>query len=236
MPRPNLSRKIHSWIVNGCTSFNLVLGMATVMLSCHGMLGWASLCLLGSVVWDAADGFLARRWQVASEFGAQLDSLADMTSFAVGGGAFVYGWFQGHLPLWLVVPLSCWFGLTGAWRLARFNVGPKLVGEFYGLPTTAVATLVAVTYITCPELAYCWPGALLAAILAGLMVSPLPYPKFTRVVELPRWLMILLPLAGLFHLDWTVWTVSSVYLLSGPYIWLRRRSSEMNEFQGVATH
>jgi CDP-diacylglycerol--serine O-phosphatidyltransferase len=209
--------------------------MATVMFSCHGMLGWAALCLLGSVVWDAADGFLARRWQVASEFGAQLDSLADMTSFGIGGGAFVYGWFQGSLPLGWLAPLSCWFGLTGAWRLARFNVGPKLSGEFFGLPTTAVATLLAVTYLTCPGLASCWPGAVLAAVLAGLMISPLPYPKFTRVGELPRWLLVVLPLAGLVHLDWTIWTCSTLYLLSGPWIWVRRHRSEMEELPGLAS-
>ncbi len=196
------------------------------MLSCHGRLGWAALCLMGSVIWDAADGFLARRWQVSSEFGAQLDSLADMTSFAVGCGFFIYGWFGQALPLWVVVPLSCWFGLTGAWRLARFNVGPKLVGEFYGLPTTAVATMVAFSYLTCPTLA-CWPGALLAGVLASLMVSPLPYPKFTRVVELPRWLLVVLPVAGWFHLDWTIWSCSALYLMSGPFIWLRRQREEL---------
>lgn len=225
MAKTHFSRRVQSWIVNGCTSLNLVLGMATVMLSCHGRLGWAALCLLGSVVWDAADGFLARRWQVASEFGAQLDSLADMTSFAVGGGAFIYGWFSPVLPVWAVVPLACWFGLTGAWRLARFNVGPKLIGEFYGLPTTAVATLVAITYLTCPALPN-WPTALLAAVLAGLMISPLPYPKFTRVNELPLWFVVALPLAGLFHFNGTVWICSALYLLTGPFIgWRRRRAS-----------
>ncbi len=223
-----LTRRSQSLIVNGCTSLNLVLGMATVFLSTHGCLGAAALCLMGSVAWDAADGFLARRWQVASDFGAQLDSLADMTSFAVGGGAFVYGWFAPHLPLWLVAPLACWFGLCGGWRLARFNVGPKLVGEFYGLPTTAVATLLSVLFLTCPQLAS-WPGALLAVILAGLMISPLPYPKYTRFSELPIWMLLTLPLISWYRFYVTIWTLALMYLLSGPLIWYRRRQLEIRD-------
>lgn len=213
---------IQAWIVNGCTSLNLMLGLATVLLACHGQVGWAAVCLLGSVIWDAADGFLARRWEVASEFGAQLDSLADMTSFGIGGAVFVYGWLQSGLPLWLVLPLACWCALTGAWRLARFNATPRSMGEFYGLPTTAVATLMAVFYLTYPG-----PGdlrvALGVAVVAGLMVSSLPYPKFTRVVELPRWLWLALPLAGCFHLQWTIWGCAGFYLALGPAIWLQRK-------------
>ena len=222
------SRRSRSWIVNGCTSLNLVLGMATVFFAFHGCMRTAACCLLGSVAWDAADGFLARRWQVASDFGAQLDSLADMTSFAVGGGAFVYGWFAPCLPTWVVFPIACWFALTGAWRLARFNTGPKLVGEFYGLPTTAVATLLAVIYLTCPQLAS-WPGALLAVVLAWLMVSPLPYPKYTRFTEMPLWMLMMLPLMGWYRFTVTIWTLAIVYLLSGPFIWWQRRRQELQD-------
>jgi CDP-diacylglycerol--serine O-phosphatidyltransferase len=217
-----------SWIVNGCTSLNLVLGMATVFLATHGYMQSAAICLLGSVVWDAADGFLARRWQVASEFGAQLDSLADMTSFAVGGGAFVYGWFAPVLPNWVVIPLACWFALCGGWRLARFNVGPKLAGEFYGLPTTAVATLLGVLFLTCPQLAS-WPAAFLAAVLAWLMISPLPYPKYTRFTELPIWMLLSLPLISWYRFYVTIWTLAVLYLLSGPLIWWHRRQMEVRD-------
>ena len=215
-------QSFYSWIVNGCTSLNLILGLCTVLLSCHGYCGWAALCLLGSVVWDAADGFLARRWEVASEFGAQLDSLADMTSFSVGGAVFVYGWLKPSVELWALVPLACWCALTGAWRLARFNATPRSCGEFYGLPTTAVATLLAVGYLTCPLISCIWLVSGVA-LVATLMISPLPYPKFTRIVELPRWLWLALPLAGLFHLQWTVWLCAGFYLLTGPAIWLQRR-------------
>jgi hypothetical protein len=55
------------------------------------------------------------------------------------------------------------------------------------------------------------------------MISPLPYPKFTRVVELPKLIWLLLPLAGLFQLQWTIWLCAGFYLMTGPAIWVQRR-------------
>jgi CDP-diacylglycerol--serine O-phosphatidyltransferase len=224
-------RRIQSWVVNGCTSLNLVLGLATVWLSCHGNLSAAACCLLGSVVWDAADGFLARRWKVASDFGAQLDSLADLTSFGIGGGAFVLGWQEGWLPASVALPLAAWFGLTAAWRLARFNATPQRPGEFSGLPTTAVASLLAMGYLSGACL-HGWAGAALLALLAGLMISSLPYPKFTRVGELPPWVVVLAFLGGALHLQWTVWLGSALYLLTGPWLWWRRRQQSLQLIPG----
>jgi CDP-diacylglycerol---serine O-phosphatidyltransferase len=225
-----MSTRLHSVIVNGCTSLNLTLGVSTIILAHEGCLKLAALCLLGSVMWDAADGYLARRWNVTSDFGANLDSLADMTSFVVGGSALTFNWFEPFLPLWATLPLAVWFALTGAWRLARFNAGPKLTGEFFGLPTTANATLLAMLLFTCPQLPS-WSGALVIAFLAWLMISPLPYPKFYRVKELPTWFLASLPVFACVHFHATVWACSALYLMTGPWIWLRRR----NDAPGVPT-
>lgn len=211
-----------SFVVNACTSLNMVLGLATVYLAFHGCLTAAACCMLGSVIWDSADGILARRWKVASDFGAQLDSLADLTSFGVGGAALVLAWFSPPLPLWVMLPVASAVALMAAWRLARFNAHPPRPGEFQGVPTTAMATMTSVTYLTYPQLCpYC--GALLACLLAALMVSPLPYPKFSKPTDLPIWFLLLLPLAGYYNLYWTLWGCSILYLLSGPVIWWQRR-------------
>lgn len=220
-----MNRQIQSLIVNGCTSLNLSLGVAAIMLSCEGCLQGAAGCLLGSVFCDAADGYLARKWRVDSDFGVQLDSLADMTSFVVGGASLTFNWFRPYLPDWVTVPLAIWVALTGAWRLARFNTGPKLSGEFFGLPTTAMATLLAVFLFLSPELPS-WRAALWIATQAWLMISPLPYPKFTRLNELPWWFFASLPVCAWLHFQATVWTCAGLYLLSGPLIWWRRRHEE----------
>lgn len=216
------SLRFHTWVVNGCTSLNVALGVTSLVLSAHGDLKAAAACLVGSVVWDAADGILARRWNVASEFGAQLDSLADMSSFVVAGSALVFHWFVQALPVWVCIPLAIWYALNGAWRLARFNSAPRTPGEFCGLPTTAVAALLAAMIFTCPDFPS-WSGAVSVALMASLMTSTLPYPKFTRVTELPKWLFASLPVAACFHLNATVWACSLFYLLSGPFVFVRRR-------------
>lgn len=79
-------------IVTACTCFNMFLGLLALYLAVIGQPFWACWALLASVCFDACDGFLARRWNVASEFGAQLDSLADFASFCLAGGVLSYAW------------------------------------------------------------------------------------------------------------------------------------------------
>lgn len=79
-------------IVTACTCFNMFLGLLSLYLSVIGEPFWACWALLASVCFDACDGFLARKWNVASEFGAQMDSLADYASFCLAGGALSYAW------------------------------------------------------------------------------------------------------------------------------------------------
>ncbi|MBQ7529949.1 CDP-alcohol phosphatidyltransferase family protein [bacterium] len=79
-------------IVTCCTLFNMFLGLLALYLAITGSLFWACWALLASVCFDACDGFLARKLNVASEFGAQLDSLADYASFCLAGGVLGYAW------------------------------------------------------------------------------------------------------------------------------------------------
>ncbi|MGM9992822.1 MAG: CDP-alcohol phosphatidyltransferase family protein [Candidatus Bruticola sp.] len=84
-------------IVTACTCFNMFLGLLSLYLAVIGQPFWACLALLASVCFDACDGFLARKWNVASEFGAQLDSLADFASFCLAGGTLAYSWIAASL-------------------------------------------------------------------------------------------------------------------------------------------
>jgi CDP-diacylglycerol--serine O-phosphatidyltransferase len=209
-------------IVTACTSFNLLMGMAALFLSGLGRTREAAWCLLFSVLLDAVDGSLARLWNVSSEFGAQLDSLADMTSFNIAGAVLCFYWFSPGLPpLWIAAAAGL-SAVTGACRLARFNSGSKVEGEFEGMPTTAMATLVAATYLTCPQLNCQW-GLFLVVTLSLLMVSGYPYPKITRIARYPWQFWAVLGVGGLLCLHWTVWACAIAYVLSGPSVWLRRK-------------
>jgi len=62
--------------------------------------GMALLVFLGASLTDAADGYIARRWNQRSYLGSILDPLADK---AILDGAFVTLSLKGMLPPWLSV-------------------------------------------------------------------------------------------------------------------------------------
>ena len=98
--------------------------------------------VLGAV-FDTLDGLMARLTNSASEFGVELDSLADVVTFGVAPSAIVYKLFfykyESVGMLIAALPAIC-----GALRLARFNV--QLVGFdkdfFKGLPIPSAAILI----------------------------------------------------------------------------------------------
>ena len=166
--------------VTGVTGLNLVCGFFATMAAVLGHLSLAAGCLLICMVFDALDGWLARRWEVASEFGVQMDSLADMTSFVVAGAALAFTWVSAaSSPLGLVAVAVYVF--CGAMRLARFNVGAG--GEvFEGLPTTAAGGALALLSLVFPQVSR-GLGALLVLGLGLLMISRIPCPKLTPMLS-----------------------------------------------------
>ena len=82
---------------------------------------------------------------MASPFGIQLDSLADMTAFGVATALLSYNWLLLKRPELLILSgiVSCLVALTSAIRLARFNVGEKSGFYFAGIPTTSTAKIVS---------------------------------------------------------------------------------------------
>ncbi|MBQ7501288.1 CDP-alcohol phosphatidyltransferase family protein [bacterium] len=83
---------MHFTLVTLCTCFNMFVGLLALYFAIIGNPLAACCALCFSVVFDACDGFLARKWGVASEFGAQLDSIADYASFCLAGGSLAYAW------------------------------------------------------------------------------------------------------------------------------------------------
>lgn len=81
----------------------------------------AALLVVFAMLFDAIDGRVARMTRTQSDFGVQIDSLADVCSFGVVPALLVYKWALAPLGALGVagafVYLAC-----GAIRLARFNV------------------------------------------------------------------------------------------------------------------
>ena len=64
----------------------------------HTHLDWAAIAILFAIPFDALDGRIARMTNTASDFGKELDSLADVITFGVAPSLLAYIWGFYFLP------------------------------------------------------------------------------------------------------------------------------------------
>jgi CDP-diacylglycerol--serine O-phosphatidyltransferase len=123
----------------------------------------AALAIGFAVLFDGVDGMIARLTNTASDFGRELDSLADVITFGVAPSLLAYIWGFRMLPMTeyphlrdrithLGVFVCFLFLICGASRLARFNISvnpqPRNPGRpgkkyFVGMPIPAGAGVIA---------------------------------------------------------------------------------------------
>lgn len=217
-------RRLAFLLVNACTVASLALGLLAIVLAAGGSPRWAAVLLLGCIAFDGLDGALARRLGVATPFGAQMDSLADMCSFGVATPVVAYAWLAGSVPALVVVPACALVTVCAAIRLARFNISPKDSRYFSGVPTTMAATIIVAFTLLLPDPTQLVPAAVLAVLIATvalLMVSSFPYVKFSQLRRVPRWLWLAPIAAGLASPALAIVSVITIYLASGPLLWVR---------------
>ncbi len=184
------------------TAGNIAAGYFAITQSLQGSTlepqhyDYAALAIGFAIPFDAIDGRIARMTNTTSDFGKELDSLADVVTFGVAPSLLAYCWGFHMLPVTLRVSarhplvelgaLLCFlFLLCGAARLARFNSTgtpvPKNPGRpgrkyFVGMPIPAAAGAIAAVVhffsgvpVAVPWVALLW-GAYVGAI-GFLMVS-----------------------------------------------------------------
>jgi CDP-diacylglycerol--serine O-phosphatidyltransferase len=164
------------------TLANLFCGWACVVHAMKGEIVTAAPFIGFAVVLDMLDGRIARMTGTTSDFGVQLDSLADLISFGMAPAVLAFQW--GLLPLGRMGWAVGFIYLTAAaLRLARFNI--QVVTDkryFVGLPSPAAAGLVAATVFYFPGGLQSYPLALLGALMmvapALLMVSTIRFQSF----------------------------------------------------------
>src|SRR5271156_9644 len=81
----------------------------------------AALAILFAIFFDGFDGRVARLTKTQSEFGMQLDSLADVVSFGAAPALLLYKWTLEPLGFWGLFVAAAYVS-CGALRLARFNL------------------------------------------------------------------------------------------------------------------
>ncbi len=154
----------------------------------------AAVLIFFATFFDTFDGRVARMTKTQTEFGRQLDSLADVISFGVAPGLLVFKWGLSTLDL-LGLIIAFIFPVCAALRLARFNVisirgGTDASKFFTGLPVPLAAGMVVSIVIAhnraATEIVHAgWVGVLVLA-LSALMVSNVKYRTFKDVGFSPR--------------------------------------------------
>jgi CDP-diacylglycerol--serine O-phosphatidyltransferase len=153
-------------IPNALTLLNLFCGCIAVLLAVNNSFVFAALFVFLGIFFDFFDGFAARKLNVQSELGLQLDSLADMVTSGLVPGIVMYKLLQLTGPSWqetvdgfgynrtigfefsnpefyYVWPLlGLLITLASAYRLAKFNIDEDQQTYFKGLPTPANTLLI----------------------------------------------------------------------------------------------
>ncbi len=172
----------------------------------QGYFDRAALAIGAAVLCDGLDGLVARMTHTTSDFGKELDSLADVITFGVAPSLLAYIWGFRMLPMTVYPALRenvvhagvfvCFlFLICGASRLARFNISvnpqPRNPGKpgkkyFVGMPIPAGAGVVA-------AVVHCFHG------------SPIYNPRIALV-----WLLLLVFTGFLMVSSWRFWSAKEV--------------------------
>src|SRR5260221_1741401 len=237
------------------TAGNIFLGYLSVIQSFQGAMlasgtgvgaephfEMAAKCIGLAVFLDGLDGRIARMTNTVSDFGREMDSLADVITFGIAPAVLAYAW-----GVHFVTPggflldhragyfLAFLFLLCGAVRLARFNVQtnpvPKNPGRpdrkyFVGLPIPAAAGMVAAIVYASDSVPlqgwlFCVAWLALLAFLSFLMLSTWRYPSFKEIhMTGPRSPLIVIVAGALILLIWNysqavLLAITSLYVATG---------------------
>ena len=141
-------------IPNFITLSSLLLGFTSIILlslSINSSLNYVNtacyLILLATIL-DSFDGKIARKLNISSDFGKEIDSLADLISFCTVPSFLIFVYytviFPGLIHLVVLIILSSFPLIFGAIRLAKYNALKEMRDseKYLGLPTPANAILI----------------------------------------------------------------------------------------------
>jgi len=238
------------------TAGNIFLGYISILRSFRGAMlaasgapgasdhfSIAARAIGAAVFLDGLDGRIARITNTTSDFGREMDSLADVISFGLAPAVLAFAWGVQFIDPTLAPGIrgqifnagyfiAFLFLLCGAARLARFNIQknpiPKNPGRpdrkyFVGLPIPAAAALIAaVVYATGSDPLVWWPASVIwlgvLLLLGFLMVSTWRYYSFKGInLNKAYSPLIIILLGGLIYAIWNYSEIAFV-LLAVAYV------------------
>ena len=206
--RPRMRRRlsdlsVNRMVPNVLTLLALCAGMTAIRFAVNGEFQYAVFAIIAAGIFDGLDGRLARLLKATSQFGAELDSLADFISFGVAPAAVLYLWTMAalHSIGWAIV---LFYAVCCALRLARFNTQlvsetPRWAANFFsGAPAPAGAGLIMLPMFISFEWGGGWAdwiarspylNAVWISGVALMMVSTVPTVSLKRI-RIPHHLVI----------------------------------------------
>ncbi len=240
------------------TMGNVVCGFISILSSFEGHVTTACWFVVLAAFLDALDGKVARLSGGTSQFGVELDSLADFLSFGVAPAVIVYAIKLADLGKWGWI-ISIVYIMAAAYRLARYNVMADVdeKKDFVGLPVPAAA----VTLVSFVILAFRLWGRLeydellvsMIILFSFLMVSQVQYDSIpesfhSRASRIKLLLLLLGGVVVIFSPRLLLFPMLACYILFGmtrefyrlfhmgvgkvtgrPYLRRRSRGSERDE-------
>ncbi|MEM8800664.1 MAG: phosphatidylcholine/phosphatidylserine synthase [Pseudomonadota bacterium] len=238
---------LRAMVPNTLTLIALSAGVTSIRFAIEQEWERAALAIVVAGIIDGFDGAVARLLKGTTRFGAELDSLADMTNFGVAPALVIYLWALESLGrIGWVIALAYVVGC--ALRLARFNAQVdmqnqphKRAGFLTGVPAPVAAGLALFPLfvdltnmghdLRSPEIV-----ALQIALVTLLMVSSVPTFSFRafrirRGARIAALGLVGLLIAMLLSFPWaTLSAISLAYLCSMPVSWVRYRRRKARTF------
>jgi CDP-diacylglycerol--serine O-phosphatidyltransferase len=162
------------------TMGNAVCGFLSILSAFEDKVVEACWFVILAGFLDALDGKVARLSRTSSQFGVELDSLADFLSFGVAPAVIVHSIKLSALGKWGWI-ISVVYIMATAYRLARFNLmaEEEEKKDFLGLPVPAAAfglvSYIIMSYHLWGGLRYDDPLVSMIVLFAFLMVSQVQY-------------------------------------------------------------
>ncbi|MCC6749259.1 MAG: CDP-alcohol phosphatidyltransferase family protein [Deltaproteobacteria bacterium] len=173
------------------TSINALGGVVAIAFCIEGKALYAGYALLvGYVLGDSLDGFVARLTNTGNQFGAQFDAASDYLAQCIAPAGIVYLAYR-DASFYAAVALASVLVLAGTIRHALFAVVPnRYPMAYFGMPRTVSSFLVIAfvnsAYIPAHLPGWRWVGAVLLVFLAVANLLPIPF-RTHRGRKLKTW-------------------------------------------------
>lgn len=169
---------------NICSLLGLFSALLGIYWAILGLFSYAMIGILWAVLFDWADGIIARKMKGRSDhskaFGPQLDSLIDIVSFGVFPAIFLLS-YGNFIPMYL--PGAFLILAAAAIRLSYFNIFGMIDGKTYkGLALDNNVILLAFIFLFEGFFNHTVFSVILYVSLIILLVfnlAPVKTPKFT---------------------------------------------------------